>query len=156
MRRSICNKLITLKYIIFVLMFFFGYLLVNEIVKFANNELKSFDSIIGPIIIEVLYILAIFLISKLRTVEFDDEYLYITYKKIEQKIPLENVFYIKLTMIEVNNFNFWKMKYLDNEKNNCSVRFLPNRNFYDFKELIKVKNKNVKIRNWSHSFDFDQ
>ena len=72
-------------------------------------------------------------------------------------IPLIDVQNIKLTMTRINYRSLWKIKYIDNNGIQKSVRILPDsKNFGRFKENIKRINPDVEINNWSHSFDFDQ
>jgi ribosomal protein L31E len=69
------------------------------------------------------------------------------------------VYKIKLTMIEINKNNMWKIGYYDNNRIKKSVRILPrflNKHFDEFTIQVKIANKNVNIQNWSHSLDLDQ
>ena len=94
-----------------------------------------------------------------KTVEFDYEFMYISYKSKIEKIPLGKVFTIKMTLTQINNRNMWKIKYVDNHGKKMSVRILPKvyqDDFHHFKLKVKAANEKVEIQNWSHSFDFDQ
>lgn len=98
-----------------------------------------------------------YLFSIAKTVEFDEQHLFISDKKRSEVIPLNNVFKIKLTMTQINNDNFWKIKYIGNDGKENVVRILPQReNFEVFKKTVEQKNSQVEIRKWSHSFDVDQ
>lgn len=115
------------------------------------------------IAIEVLFSLFCYglysLFDKAKTVEFDAKFMYVFGKSDEQKIPLKNIYKIKMTLTEVNDRNIWKIGYYDTKGIKKSVRILPRwfgGYFNNFKERVKSENKLVKIKNWSHSLDFDQ
>ena len=94
-----------------------------------------------------------------RIVEFDSENMYLIRKKDEEIVPLKNVYKIKLTMTRINNHNFWKIGYVDDFGIKRAVRILPGwprKYFDDFKEQVKSANPEVRITNWSWSFDLDQ
>ena len=100
-----------------------------------------------------------YLLDKSKTVEFDSEFMYISGKNGEEKVALKNIHKIKLTMTKVNSRNMWKIGYYDQNRSEKSVRILPrwlHKHFDEFKSLVKKENDNVKVQNWSHSFDFDQ
>ena len=98
-----------------------------------------------------------YLFSKAKRVEFDEHHLIISSKTHTEVVPLASVLTIKLTMTQINNDNFWKIKYIGNDGTKRAVRILPNReNFEVFKNAVQLKNPQVKIRSWSHSFDLDQ
>ena len=60
-------------------------------------------------------------------------------------------------MTSINEEKMWKFKYLDEKGDIKSVRFLPKYKQLDlFKKAVSMKNPGVEIKNWSHSFDFDQ
>jgi len=100
-----------------------------------------------------------YLIDKAKVVEFDHNFMYLTGKAGEEKIPLKEIYNIKLTMTEINNRNMWKIDYFDNDGAEKSVRILPrwsHKHLDEFKDYVKAANKDAKIKNWTHSFDFDQ
>ena len=106
-----------------------------------------------------LIALAVYSIKKLySTVEFDEKFLYIKRGEAVEEIPLANIFMIKLTMFSVNYSHFWKIKYIDTYGQQKAVRFLPKWDmaFQRFKDYVKEINHDVKIKNWSWTFDFDQ
>jgi ribosomal protein L31E len=122
---------------------------------------KKFDTKNTSIIVLFLIISAVlyYLFDVSKTVEFDNDFMYIKGKSGEEKIPLKNVYKIKLTMIEINKNNMWKIGYYDNNRIKKSVRILPrflNKHFDEFTIQVKIANKNVNIQNWSHSLDLDQ
>lgn len=118
---------------------------------------KETNALICCITFLALLGLLYYLFSIAKTVEFDEQDLFISNKNESEVIPLNKVFGIKFTMTRINNNNFWKIKYVGNDGNKKAVRILPKRDKFDaFKKLVKEKNPGVEIKNWSHSFDFDQ
>jgi hypothetical protein len=98
-------------------------------------------------------------INRTKTVEFNAEYMYLTGKEGEECIPLKDVYKIKFTMTSLSNENFWKIGYTDTQGRQRAVRILPKyrkEKFSSFQQLVKKANPGVRIRNWSHSFDFDR
>ena len=122
-------------------------------IAFGNINLKTKGAYLIGI---VAMILAYRYCKNAKQVEYDDENMFILSRNEEEVVPLENIIKIKLTMHSINYSNFWKISYTTFGGTVKSVRFLPNSNFKIFKETVKLKNDSVKIRNWSHSFDFDQ
>ena len=54
-------------------------------------------------------------------------------------------------MKRFNNRHFWKIKYYNEEHEEKSVKILPrlyDHQFEDFKNVVQLKNKDVKIINW--------
>lgn len=123
---------------------------------------KSHAGSIGANVLSgfVLTAVSIWLLAKQRKVMFDDYYLYITTGKHTKQIPLENIHKIKLTMTNIGTARFaWKIGYTDNNSEEKTIRILPgagNNYFEEFKHKVREKNPSVMIKNWSHSFDFDQ
>ncbi|MEO8151283.1 MAG: hypothetical protein ABI723_26870 [Bacteroidia bacterium] len=62
---------------------------------------------------------------KLKTIEFDDNYVYIVSDSSEESVPLENIRAIKLTMAGINKKDFWKMNYIDTNNDEKSLSFVP-------------------------------
>ncbi|HWJ28210.1 MAG TPA: hypothetical protein VNS32_16825, partial [Flavisolibacter sp.] len=94
-----------------------------------------------------------------KTVEFDKDNMYVTDRRNEVSLPLKNVYKIKLTMTRINNRHLWKIGYYNNEGEAKAVRILPGRfykYFNEFEEAVKKANPDVKISNWTWSFDLDQ
>ena len=94
-----------------------------------------------------------------KTVEYDMNYMYIKGKSEEERIALKDIYQIKLTTIRINNRSMWKISYYTPARSRKSVRILPRlfqEGFDEFKDYVRTANKDVKIKSWSHSFDFDQ
>lgn len=127
--------------------------LTYTIFKNDYDQEKIIVEIVFLIINSILY----YLFDKAKTVEFDDDFMYVTGKAGEEKIPLKDIYKIKLTLAEINDRNMWKIGYYDNSQNEKIVRILPAYPQFDnFKKGVMAANKDLKIRNWSHSFDIDQ
>ena len=129
--------------------------LILAIVLFINHNDKETVSAVLSLL--AIAILLYYLLNKAKKVEFDEKNMIITLNANIEIIPLIDVQNIKLTMTRINYRSLWKIKYIDNNGIQKSVRILPDsKNFGRFKENIKRINPDVEINNWSHSFDFDQ
>jgi hypothetical protein len=107
----------------------------------------------------IVCIVLFYLLHHSKTVEFDDHFMYITGRQISKKVPLERVYQIKFTMTQINRQHMWKIGYYDESNEEQSVRILPkvsDKSFDKFTDKVKEKNHQVKVKSWSHSFDFDQ
>ena len=124
------------------------------LVKVFHGE-KNWEPLIVLSGLILLFSGLIYLIHQLRTVDFDQENIYITFMKETDKIPLENITKVKMIVISVNEASFYKISYKTLHGGNDSVRIIPTSNFEEFKLALKGKNNAIKVRNWSHSFDFD-
>lgn len=137
----------------------FGLLLLALLVgtvRFATGDTNDSNRVLVPLLLMLPFGLAYYGLSKLKIVDFDTDNLYIKSGDVLKSIPLKNVSGIKMTMININETSFWKIKFTDDAGNQDSVRILPNENFEELKALVKELNKNVNVRTWSSSFDFDQ
>lgn len=113
------------------------------------------DGLVGLPIILLIGGFLMFLIKKLKTIEFDETSLYIKSRQKTTTIPFEKIKSIKMIMIEINGANFYKIEYLSESNDLDSVRLLPNNLFGQFISLVKQKNPNLKIKNWATSLDLD-
>ena len=114
------------------------------------NGHQSFDNNVST--------LSRYILDKKRK-QFDNEYMYVTSKTTQEKIPLKDIYKVKLTMMSLNYRSFWKIGYIVDNNSKRSVRILEkwkDQNFIDFKDLVRSANKKVIIKNWSYIFDFDQ
>ena len=130
-------------------------LTTNTLLSDDANDESTIVMILFLIICGVLY----HLFNLAKTIEFDHEFMYISGKNGEEKVALQNIHKIKLTMTKINNRSMWKIGYYDQQKTKKTVRFSPRlyyNHFDEFKNLVKKENNQVTIQNWSHSFDFDQ
>ena len=120
-------------------------------------RLNQQESILPSIaLILILGILAFTLFSAKR-IDFDPDFMYIIHGGTIQTIPLSDVIVLKMTMTSISEEKMWKVKYRDEKGDIKSVRFLPKYKQLDlFKKAVSMKNPTVEIKNWSHSFDFDQ
>ena len=87
-------------------------------------------------------------------VEFDNDFLYITRKKVEEKVPLASVIMTSFSLIHINNFPVYKVKYSDNSLIK-TIRFFARYKFPDiigahgiveFEKKVKEKNPKADIR----------
>ena len=156
MTKTISLRLIFYKYLIIILIGLLLYPLVRFTIQLMDSKLATIEPIVVILSFQLVLGLLLWGILSLKRIEFDSEQLIITGKNGTEKIPLQDIYGINLTMIAVNGQSFWKIKYRNMDRNEKSVRLLPNSNFEEFKEIIREKNKNTRIRTWSNSFDFDQ
>jgi len=155
MRKRISRKLRGARFLFIAIGTIFLITLPISLSKETINEEHVIVQIAFLIICAVLY----YLFDKAKVVEFDSGYMYITGKNSREKIPLKNVYKIKLTMIRINNRSMWKIGYYDALNIQKSVRILPkwfNKHFDEFVDSVKAVNKDLSYKSWSHSFDFDQ
>jgi len=132
-----------------------GYVLFNSLMKGTTDQ----ESMIVMSVFLLACVILYYLFDQAKTVEFDNDYMYIKGKTGEETIPLKDVHKIKLTMTKINNRSMWKIGYKNQWGTEKSVRILPrwlHSEFDEFKTLVQAANKNVNIQNWSHSFDLDQ
>ena len=148
-RLRISRSLEAGKYVMLVI----GLVLIT-VLFFLNEDTNTLITCaIFLVISGVLY----YLFSNAKTVEFDEVNMFISNKKGNEVIPLTNIFRIKLTMTQINNDNFWKIKYTGEQGEKLAVRILPKRDTFEvFKRVVREKSPSVEIKNWSHSFDLDQ
>lgn len=150
-RIRISGNLTVYKYVIIIVEAYFIYCIL--FMSIPNKTMAAYA--VGLIIFGMFF----YLLHHSKKVEFDDDYMYITGRKKTEVIPLKNVYKIKLTMASINNAPLWKIGYSDETGNQKAVRILPkffSDDFETFKSVVSIKNENVKIKNWSHSLDFDQ
>ena len=137
------------KYILLVI----GFIIIT--VLFINPYNK--ESLLAGVTLLTIATVFYCLLDKAKKVEFDEKNMIISLNTNIEIIPFIDVQTIKLTMTRINYSSLWKIKYIDNNGIQKSVRILPNlKNFEKFIENIKRTNPNIKIIRMSHSFDFDQ
>lgn len=147
-RLRISRKLQAIKYVLAAVILFSIYILW----MYYNDA----ETVLACSAISAISAALFYLIHNAKTVEFDDNYMYITGREIDKAIPLDKIFKIKLTTININDQNMWKIGYLDGEIEKA-IRILPRlMEFAIFKQVVSAKNQGVAIKNFSHTFDFDQ
>ncbi|MES2732694.1 MAG: hypothetical protein V4714_13135 [Bacteroidota bacterium] len=137
------------------LMLAIGIAMVVAILTTVNDSEGSVAFFIFLFVSVILF----FLFHYSKTVEFDEDFMYVSGRQINTKVPLVRVYKIKRTMTQINKQYMWKISYYDEQDAEQSVRILPkvgNGRFDHFTDLVKEKNQAAQIKNWSHSFDFDQ
>ena len=154
-KRRISAHIRWMRFIFAPLGAYFIYLFFKHLIESHIDSEAFISSFIFSLISIGLY----YFFNTAKTVEFDENHMYVRDKeKKEEKIPLNRIYKIKLTMIEINNKSLWKIYYYNENQVETSVKILPrwmNLNFNKFKDAVKTANKDAEIRNWSHSFDFD-
>lgn len=154
MKKRISRNLRIGRYLFIVLGIIFSAALFYSL----SVEFIDLEEIIVEAIFLSICLLLYYLFDHAKTVEFDHNHMYVSGKKEKEKIPLEKVFKIKLTMTEINKRNMWKISYYDKNNDKKAVRILP-RSFYkhfnEFKDAVQAVNKDLIYKSYSHSLDFD-
>jgi len=155
MKRRLSSQIRSAKFLFLLIGLGLVYVLINSLIEETANQ----ESMIVMVLVVILCGTLYYLFDQAKTVEFDHEFMYVTGKTGEETVPLKDVYKIKLTMTKINNRSMWKIGYYDQWGAEKSVRILPrwlHKEFDEFKRLVQGANKDVKIQNWSHSFDLDQ
>ena len=141
-RNSKLSKLIT---IIVGLFFLFMLITITQNENFKLLMSLSGDSFsqtfyiacsIGILIPAIIY----FLLSRAKTLEFDNNFMYVIGRKEEEKIELKDVVEIKKSTIVINGENKWEISYYNKMREIKSIKILPNfsnTNFDEFKTLVE-------------------
>ena len=90
-----------------------------------------------------------FVFDKAKSIEFDNEYLFISSKNSNEKISFKNILKIKKTLAEINDRDMWKIYYRDKNNIEKSSRIWPRWNskyFEEFKSLALNKNDEIEIK----------
>jgi len=113
-----------------------------EVLKFEENW--SFYLLIFLILIGIGYLL-----WNRRRLKHDTKNLYIKRGKEETRVPLTNVISVKRSRTKVNGSRYWILIYLDEIKQERTLRFNSsfNKPFFD---AIRENNPDVVI--WEHPF----
>lgn len=89
------------------------------------------------------------MLYKAKSIEFDNEYLFISSKNSEEKISFKNILKIKKTIAEINDRDIWKIYYRDKNNIEKSIRIWPRLNskyFEEFKSIALNKNNEIEIK----------
>ena len=145
-------KFLRILIILFIIVFTAGW--INS-VRLNIVGIKK-DGLIELPVCVVLGLLAVFLINRIKWIEFDSDLVYIHSKRGVEAFPIKNVSRVKIIMIEIGGADFYKMDYITFDGEHKTIRFLPTENFIEFKRLVKENNKNFSVKQWTHSFDWDR
>jgi hypothetical protein len=135
-----------------------GLVLIYQItVSVTQDKMdKEFTAIL--VLSLILCFVVFFLLSRAKTIEYDAEFLHITSKNEEEKIPLKDINKVIMTMFSLNNQSIWKIGYIDKDGIRKIVRMLPSWTseiFEEFKNSVKKANSDAQIQDKSVSFDND-
>ncbi len=70
-------------------------------------------------------------------------------------VPLEKITKVKMIMIEIGEANLYKIEFQNSLDKTEFIRILPSDLFPYFLQNVKQKKKEVRIKHWAHSLDFD-
>lgn len=126
-----------------------GIFMIGMIIKIlieGNND----NLAIGILTLFIFLLIGLyFIFDKAKSIEFDDENLFITSKNSDEKIPFNNILKIKKTLAEINDRDIWKIQYLDKNNIEKSIRIWPRWNskyFEEFKKITLNINKEIEIK----------
>ena len=146
MRKRISTKTRNWKYVPIVI----GILLIGMIIKILTEN-KNDTLAVGILTLFVLLLTGLyFVFDKAKSIEFDNEYLFISSKKSNEKISFKNIRKIKKTLAEINDRDIWKIYYRDKSNIEKSIKIWPrwNSNYFEqFKEMALKKNNEIEIKN---------
>lgn len=90
-----------------------------------------------------------FVFDRAKSIEFDNEHLFILSKNSEERISFKNIRKIKKTIAEINDRDIWKIYYRDKNNIETSIRVWPRWNskyFEEFKITALDKNNEIEIQ----------
>lgn len=125
------------------------------ILLFTNETYDFFDKTIILIISLSFVLICYFLynfLDKSLTIEFDDQYLYLTDKIETKAISLTQITSLVMTSIKINDYYSLKVTFNEEGKENGQATFFPrhlNYNLTEFCDNIKKVNKTAKIQTFS-------
>ncbi|NIK93609.1 hypothetical protein GZ212_15720 [Mangrovimonas sp. CR14] len=90
-----------------------------------------------------------FVFDRAKSIEFDNQHLFILSKNLDEKIPFKNIKKIKKTLAEINDRDIWKIYYRDKNNIEKSIRVWPRWNskyFEEFKSVALENNNEIVIK----------
>ncbi len=145
MRKRISTNTRNWKYVPIVI----GLLMIVMIVKILTEN-KNDILAIGILTLFVFLLIGLyFVFDKAKSIEFDNEYLFISSKNSSERISFKNIRKIKKTLAEINDRDIWKIYYRDKNNNEKSIRIWPRWNsnyFEEFKDTALKKNNDIEIK----------
>jgi hypothetical protein len=98
-------------------------------------------------IFPILFGIPLFICSKIKTVFFDEKYLYYIENKEEIAIPLKNIIKISELLFKINRANVWYILFEDENGIEKKIRFLPVLyTFTKFKILLLEQKYRAEVR----------
>ena len=144
MRKRISKNIRNMKYVSIVLVIMLLVFLI-KVYSEDSNDYVSIGILLGLI---PLFILLYFVFDNAKSIEFDDEHLFIVSKSTNKKILLKDIYKLKKTMTEINDRDLWRI-YYNTYGVKKSIVFWPrwnSRNFKNFKKITQKVNKNIIIK----------
>ena len=126
------------------------FVVFTALIPFLNNEKYTTDFLVLISIVTAIGFLLVVFALKSKKIEFDEEYLYITHKKSQTKILLDDIYEIRyspLSYAKGTNI-LLKILYHSNEKTENKVSVSISKYIGLDKTFIKnvtTKNPNLKI-----------
>jgi hypothetical protein len=145
MRKRISTNTRNWKYVPIII----GILMVGIIIKILT---ENNDDVLALGILTLFIFLLIglyFVFDKAKSIEFDNEYLFISSKHSDEKISFKNILKIKKTLTEINDRDIWRIYYRDRYNTEKSVKIWPRWNskyFEEFKNVALKNNNEIEIK----------
>jgi|GEM_PF-5827467 len=106
-----------------------------------------------------IYVILFFVFDNVKKVEYDDDYMYITGKGGEEKIPFNNLRKMNPSSLKFNRGPMiWIIRYFDKTSKKKSVRVTLSHfdeEFGNFILSVKKENKSFVVKRIMHPIDFD-
>lgn len=145
MRRRISTNKRSWKYVPIII----GILMIGMIIKILTEN-KNDILAIGILTLFVFLLTGLyFVFDRAKSIEFDNEHLFILSKNSEERISFKNIRKIKKTIAEINDRDIWKIYYRDKNNIETSIRVWPRWNskyFEEFKITALDKNNEIEIQ----------
>ncbi|MDC6362393.1 MULTISPECIES: hypothetical protein [Flavobacteriaceae] len=145
MRRRISTNKRSWKYVPIII----GILMIGMIIKILTEN-KNGILAIGILTLFVLLLTGLyFVFDRAKSIEFDNEHLFISSKNSEERISFKNIRKIKKTIAEINDRDIWKIYYRDKNNIETSIRVWPRWNskyFEEFKITALDRNNEIEIQ----------
>ncbi|WP_179319332.1 hypothetical protein [Winogradskyella helgolandensis] len=145
MRKRISTNTRNWKYVPIII----GILMVGIAIKILTEN-KDDILAIGILTIFIFLLTGLyFVFDKGKSIEFDNEYLFISSKNSDEKISFKNILKIKKTLAEINDRDIWKIYYRDRNNIKKSIRIWPRWNskyFEEFKNIALKNNNDIEIK----------
>lgn len=160
MKKRVSRNIRIGKYL--VLPFVAIYVVGNVYTFFVEETPDKVMMFVVPLTCLIISLIGYFLFKyfdKAKTIEYDNNHLYVSDKFGMETVPLEHIVSLKMTTTKLNGNWGWKITYLDIDKVEQHASFFPrilNINMEGFHQQIKNKNPQAKIQRFSFGpFDID-
>lgn len=121
-------------------------LIIIKILTENNNDVLG----VGILTLFIFLLTGLyFVFDRAKSIEFDNEYLFISSKNSEEKISFKNILKIKKTFAEINDRDIWKIYYRDRNNIEKSIIIWPrwdSKYFEEFKNVALKNNNEIEVK----------